>query len=198
MLSAKSRIHGALIVAGGLFGVSLSVLILGASRGQATDAGLPGSAATPFSLRDNAGAAHGLADFKNQPVVLVVAQHDNKDFSKSADEINQVVDTFAKDADVKVVGVQVAADAGLLAASAHTPGSLETRCPQLSVLQDADGSVARAYRVMDTPTAFVIDSGGVIRARVGLDHDGAAVSIAGTVSSLRPMKPGDIGLSMGR
>jgi peroxiredoxin len=184
-----------LVLASGLLGISLSVLILGASRGQATNAGLPGSNAADFSLRDSSGKIHGLAEYRRSPLVLIVAQHDGRSTAVADRELKQVHQTFANDTDVKVLGIQVADDAGLLTASVNTPGILETRCPQLPLLKDIDGSTARAYRVMDAPTAFVIDEAGVIRARVPLDHDGAAVSVAGTVSSLRPVKSDVLGLT---
>lgn len=195
MRSPRRRIHSGLILAGGLLGASLSVLILGASRGRATDAGLPGSAAAAFTLRDAAGTPQSLAQWQNRPLVLIVAQHDGIDSAKNARELVQVVETFSNDSQVKIVGVQVSSDPGLLAASVHTPGILQIRCPQLPILHDPDGSVARAYRVMDAPVAFVIDEKGLIRARVTLDHDGAAVAVAGTVSSLRPVNADVAGMT---
>ena len=189
-MSAAKKVHGGLILAGGLLGLSLTVLVMGAGRGRATNAGLPGSAAAEFSLRDSTGTAHRLGEFRSKSLVLIVARRDAADFAKTAAEINQIRDTFAKDDAVRVVGLQYTADTGLLSATDSLPGVLDSHCPGLLTLQDADATVASAYRAADRPTAFVVDPTGVIRARVPLDHEGAAVAVAGTVSSLRPATQG--------
>ncbi|MGC4031034.1 MAG: redoxin domain-containing protein [Tepidisphaeraceae bacterium] len=189
MSEPRRKIHGGLLMAAGLFGVSLSVLILGASRGQSKNAGLPDSPAAEFALRDTAGVAHRLSDWRDKPVVLIVAPKQAADFAKSAGEVNQIRDTFARDDSIQIVGVQVTNDSGLFAGADNLPGVLETKCPGMMVLQDTGANISASYRTPDAPTAFVIDGKGVIRARVALDHEGAAVTIAGTVSSLRPVQP---------
>lgn len=190
MSEPRRKIHGGLLMAAGLFGVSLSVLILGASRGQSKNAGLPESPAAEFALRDTAGTAHRLSEWRDKPVVLIVTPKRTANFKKSAAEVNQIRDTFAKDESVQIVGVQVSTDAGMFDKTDTLPGVLETQCPGMLILQDTGGSVSAAYRTPDGPTAFVIDAKGVIRARVPLDHDAAAVTIAGSVSSLRTPQPG--------
>lgn len=198
MASASRRIHSGLILAGGLFGLSLSVLILGASRGQATDAGLAGSAATPFTLRDVTGTSVQVGPDAAKTLVLIVAREDAGNFAKPSAEVRQIQQTFASDPIIRVVGVQVSTDTGLLDIASHTAGALRTACPELATLADPDGTVARAYRVTESPTAFVIDDKGVVRGRFPLDRDGAALAIAETVSSVRPIKTGMTGMQLPR
>ena len=195
-MSASRRIHGGLLLAGGLFGISLSVLILGASRGQATDAGLPGSIAASFTLKDSSGAAVAVGPETSRAVVLIVAREDAALFAKPAEAVRQIRQTFARDGGVRVVGVQIAAETGLLDTASHAAGSLRSACPELATGTDLDGNVARAYRVTEVPTAFVIDDKGIVRGRFPLDHDGAAVAVAETLSSVRPAKTDFTGLQL--
>lgn len=196
-MSGSRRIHSGLILAGGLFGLSLSVLIMGASRGQATDAGLPGSTATPFTLKDDQGRSVAIAPDADKPTVLIVAR-DNDNLGQLGDAVRQIQQTFADDAGVHVYGVQISSETGLLDASNKSVGALRTACPQLTTVDDVDGAMARAYRVTDTPTVFVVDTKGILRGRFPLSNDGAAVTVAASVSAARPAKSDFIAMPLAR
>lgn len=186
MASDKRKIHGGLVLAGGLFGLSLSVLILGASRGQAKNAGLIGSEAAALTLPDSSNKPTALIGTDARPMVLLVARKDLPAGATLTSEIRQIADAFTKDSAVRAVGVQVPTDTGLLDDRTPRPGVFETTAPGLQTLTDTDGTVARAYRVGDGPTAFVIDEKHVIRGRFPLDRDGTALAVAETVAALRP------------
>jgi cytochrome oxidase Cu insertion factor (SCO1/SenC/PrrC family) len=196
-MSGSRRIHSGLILAGGLFGLSLSVLIMGASRSQATDAGLPGSSATPFTLKDDQGHAFPIAHEKDKPTVLIVAR-DTTPAAQLSEAVRQIHQTFAGDAGVHVYGVQISSETGLLDTGTKTTGTLRAACPELTTVDDVDGALARAYRVTDAPTVFVIDTAGVLRGLFSLNGDGTAVTVAATVSALRPAKTDFIGLQLPR
>ena len=185
MASDKRRIHTGLLLAGGLFGLSLSVLILGASRGQAKDAGLTGSDAVSITLPDASNKPVDLIG-SAKPVVLLVARKDLKPSAILTNEVRQIAEAFTGNAAVRAVAVQMPTDTGLLDDRTPRPGVFETTASGLSILTDTDGAVARAYRVSDGPTAFVIDEKHVIRGRFPLDRDGTAVAVAETVAALKP------------
>ena len=187
MATEKRRIHGGLILASGLLGLSLSVLILGASRGQAQNAGLTGSDAAALTLPDSSNKPTALLGDDTRSLVLLVARKDLPVGGTLATEIRQIAGAFTKGSAVRFVAVQVPTDTGLLDDRTPRPGVFDTTAPGLPTLTDTDGAVARAYRVGDGPVVFVIDDKHVIRGRFPLDRDGTALAVAETVAALRPI-----------
>ena len=54
------------------------------------------------------------------------------------------------------------------------------------MLTDADGAVARAFRVNGPPVVIIVDDKGIIRGRVALGGEDAALVASEVISSLRP------------
>jgi len=189
-------VHGGLVLVAGILSVSLTVLILGASRPKVNTTGLSGSPAPMFSLRDTGGDWVKLKALKGKTVVLIAAESQLTGLGKQTREVQQLFDTFGHDPEIKFLGLQFDPRVGLLSAK-NEAGVLETTLPGLQIAKDVDGSVALAYRVGVTPVLFVIDPGGVIRARLPLDNDGATIVASEAITSLRqapltiPMTAGD-------
>ena len=179
-------VHFGVFLAAALFAVSVCLLILGASRNTVTDAGLVGSTAGKFELKDSDGQVVGLNDARGKVRVLIISRIDSPLLAKAADRIRRLCDTFANDPNVRVLGIQFDPSAGMLDAASAPHGVMDPHCPNLPTLFDTDGAVARAYRVTDVPTLFVIDEDGVIRSREPLDSDGPSITTTETIASLRP------------
>lgn len=177
-------VHSGLILVAGILSVSLTVLILGASRPTVSDSGLVGSPAPVFALKDNAGKWVNLRDCRQKVMVLIIAPAQSAALGRQGKQVGQLVDTFAKDQDVQFLGVEFDPSVGLLGQS-KAVGAIETALPGVQAVRDVDNSVALAYRVGTTPVLFVIDPAGVIRARLPLDTDGATVAASETITSLR-------------
>jgi peroxiredoxin len=180
-------VHGGLILAVIVFSMCLTVLVLGASRSHHSDTGLTGSAAAGFSLKDAAGE---IVKFdvteKPHPVhVLFLADHHAPEIATCYELINRLVSSYRDAEDVKLIGIATVLDPALLGPGATGVSTLEAYCPQLHTARDPDGSVARAYRVGSTPTLFVIDREGVIRARLSFKQDGVAIAASELINSLR-------------
>jgi len=177
-------VHSGLVLVAGILSISLTVLILGASRPKVSTSGLVGSQAPVFALRDTTDEWVKLKDLRSKTVVLIAAQSQMAGLGKQTKQVQQLVDTFGHDSDVKFIGLQFDPQAGLLTKK-NEAGVIETNLPSLQVAEDIDGSVAQAYRVGATPVLFVIDGSGIIRARLPLDSDGATIVASETITSLR-------------
>lgn len=180
-------VHGGLILAVVIFSMCLTVLVLGASRGHQSDTGLPGSAAAGFSLKDAVGEVVKLdVSAENNPVhVLFLADHNASEIGSSYELINRLVSSYRDAEDVKLIGIASVLDPALLGPGVSGASTLEAYCPQLHTARDPDGSVARAYRVGNTPTLFIIDRQNIIRARLSFKQDGVAIAASELINSLR-------------
>lgn len=170
------------------------VLILGASRNTVNHAGLPGSLAPTFSLRDSGGAWYGPKDSAGKITLVLITPADARGDALQPRQLQQVNDVYNADAEVTMLGIQFFADdmmnGGQTDASKLTNAALLQLCPGLRVLNDFDRTVTNAFRVVDKqPTFFVIDNAGIIRGRIPLS-DSAAIAVTETISSLKtPIAP---------
>ena len=182
-------VHGGLVLVAGILSISLTVLVLGASRPTISDSGLVGSIAPVFTLRDGSGGWVNLKECRDRVVVMIVGPAHSPVLDRQGKQVEQLIDTFSNDTDIQFLGVAFDPQAGMLAPTSPDATMIGTALASLHTLRDVDGSVARAYRVVSTPVLFIIDTTGVIRARLPLDGDGAIVAASETITSLRKAQP---------
>ncbi|MGN6503999.1 MAG: peroxiredoxin family protein [Tepidisphaeraceae bacterium] len=178
-------VHTGLLLTLALFGLSVSVLSLGASRSVVTNDGLPGSMAANFHLRDSSGKVVSLRDHRSQVQVLIVSRVNSPLLAKSAASVEKLCETFGSDPSVRILGVEFDPSAGVLDAATMPDSPLDPHLADLRTLFDMDGSVARAYRVSDVPALFVIDDAGRIRTRSALDGSELSTATVESIASLR-------------
>jgi peroxiredoxin len=178
-------VHGGLCLVAALLLACVVVLALGASRSTVNNAGLPGSLAPPFTLRDSGGEWWALKDNVGKITVILFAPA-SEAAAVSPRQLEQVCAVYKADELVSMLGVQYSDDSSIQSVEQMArEGRLAAICPELRLLNDIDRSVARAFRVIDsTPTFFVIDEHGTIRGRIPL-NDSAAIAVSETINSLK-------------
>jgi peroxiredoxin len=142
------------------------VLVL-AGAALAADTPRVGGPAPPFSLQDEEGVTHSLADYQGKTIVLewtnpscpYVKRH------YRADTMEKLAKHFEND----VVWLAVNSTHG------NTPeDSREWKQDQgflYATLQDSDGALGHLYGAKTTPDMFVIDADGVLRYAGAIDDD---------------------------
>lgn len=178
-------VHGGVFLAAAVLVLSITVLILGAARRGPSDAGLPGSVAPPFTLKDMTGRVTSSVMLKDNVTVLIFGNRRDTHFDKAADIVNGLVRTYAADDTVKFIGMQYDTEQSILGRDDHAPGAVETKLENVNVILDNEAAAARAYRVNDEPTAFVVDRKGIIRGRVTLANESARVLCNEAINTLR-------------
>jgi cytochrome c biogenesis protein CcmG/thiol:disulfide interchange protein DsbE len=137
----------------------LSILFLG----QISYAKVPivGDAAPSFSLTSIEGKKITLSDLKGK-VVLIGMFHICVPCMKQALEFNKVQDQFSSEK-LTILGINTSGDSkgSVLKYLKGFPESVK-----FSYLLDPDQSVHKNYSQRDMPTVLIIDSSGVIQARV--------------------------------
>lgn len=125
-----------------------------------------GEPAAGFTLRDAAGRQHRLEDHRGKVVVLVAWSSGCEDSQRYARRLARLAKRTA-DAGGVVLGLAPStcdtAEAVDAAAKRHGLG--------FPVLLDPNGRVARALGAVVTPTAWVVDGGGVVRYQGAIDSD---------------------------
>lgn len=185
MAFGQRWVHGGLVLAVVVLSMCLTVLVLGATRSAKNNWGLPGSPATDFYLKDTRGAPTTLSENLGKTAVLIFTGHNDTGFGTYAELVNGILSAYRDDADVRILGIAYAHDLALFGPGETRPAVLQRLCPELRVSADADGSVARAYRINGTPTLVVVDPEGFIRGRIPLDREGAAIAITEQIQSVR-------------
>lgn len=183
-------VHTGLICAVVIFSMCLTILVLGASREQVSDTGLPGSKAAGFRLKD---VAQNTIEFdvraaSNPIQILIFAEHGSEEIVQCANQINLLVNTYRDIPNVRILGISYVYEPSVLGGYARDASQLEINCPLLHTAKDFDGTVARAYRV-NSPTVFVVDPSGVIRGRTLLSQPSWMLSVTEAVNSLNSSGP---------
>ena len=146
--------------------VALAVMLPVAAL--AADTAQVGKPAPAFTLKDESGKAHSLAQYKGKVVVLewtnpgcpFVQRH------YTADTMQK---TFTG-VDAKKV-VWLAVDSTASNTPAKSAAWKKTEGFTYPVLQDASGTVGKAYAAKTTPHMYVIDEQGVVRYAGAIDDD---------------------------
>ncbi len=127
-----------------------------------------GQAAPDFELKDEAGKAHKLSDYKGKVVVLewtspecpYVVRHYEKD---------TMAKTFKALGEDKIVWLAV--DSSNFVKPEDSAKWKAEEGFGYPVLQDASGAVGRLYQAKTTPHMFVVDATGVLRYEGAIDND---------------------------
>jgi peroxiredoxin len=145
--------------------VALAALSLVAA---ATDAPTIGKPAPAFNGTDETGAKHSLADYEGKAVVLEWTNPDCPFVARhyEADTMEKLAATLGAK---EVVWLAVN--------STHSNTADDTKKWKAeqgftyATLQDADGSIGKAYGAKTTPHMYVIDAQGILRYRGAIDDD---------------------------
>lgn len=147
------------------FGVALAALLLAGAVPEPPAIGKPAPA---FSGVDETGARHALADYKGKAVVLEWTNPDCPFVRRhyQAGTMEKLAAALgAKDV------VWLAVNSTWSNTPADTVAWKEKEGFAYATLQDADGSIGRAYGAKTTPQMFVIDAEGLLRYRGAIDDD---------------------------
>jgi len=141
-----------------------------------------GAPAPDFTVKDSAGIAHSLSDFKGKYVVLEWTRHDCPFVVKYYD--NGDMQALQKElTDAGVVWLQVASSAegkvGYLTAREMQDMRKSTGTHATATLMDTKGQVGRSYGARTTPHMFLINPEG-------------AVVYQGAIDSIKSAKSSDI------
>jgi peroxiredoxin len=137
----------------------------------------PGDIAPAFALQDQDGKTVNLADFKGKLVVLewfneecpfVVRHHE-------ADKTMSTLSSKYKGQDV----VWLAINSTDGKTNANNKAIAEKWSIGYPILNDADGTVGKAYGAKSTPHMFIIDKDGKLAYKGGIDNDEAGKKAAG-------------------
>ena len=121
-----------------------------------------GDLAPNFSLTSVKGAKVALSDLKGK-VVLIGMFHICVPCMKQALEFNKVKEQFSSSDKLKILGINTSGDSKS-AVMSYLKGFPEK--VEFSYLLDPDQTVHKNYSQRDMPTVLVIDTAGVIQARV--------------------------------
>jgi peroxiredoxin len=147
------------------FAVALAALCLVAAAAEPPAIGKPAPA---FSGVDETGAKHALADYKGKAVVLEWTNPDCPFVARHYE-----ADTMEKLA--AALGAKEVVWLAVNSTYGNTPDDTkawkQSQGFTYATLQDADGTIGRAYGAKTTPHMFVIDAQGVLRYRGAIDDD---------------------------
>ncbi|QRN96863.1 thioredoxin family protein [Archangium violaceum] len=156
--------------------VMLPVVALAADTAQV------GKPAPAFTLKDEAGKEHSLAQYKGKIVVLEWTNSDCP-FVQRHYTANTMQKTLAGFDAKKVVWLAVDSTAS------HTPDKVAAWKKEkgftYSVLQDASGTVGKSYGAKTTPHMYVIDEQGVLRYAGAIDDDPRGNKKEGTTNYVK-------------
>lgn len=115
-----------------------------------------GDTAPDFQLAQMNGAAISAADLHGQPAVLVFWTAWCPICKEEAPLINTLAAQY-ENKGVRVLGINIKDSA------ARTEGGIKEFGIKYAVARDAEGTIARSYKVTGTPTIIFLDRKGVIR-----------------------------------
>lgn len=115
-----------------------------------------GNPAPDFQLAKVDGGPVSLADMRGKPVVIVFWTAWCPVCKEEAPRINSLAAEY-EGRGVRVLGINIKDSV------ARTKGGIKEHGIRYAVARDSDASVARAYKVMGTPTIVFMDRKGVVR-----------------------------------
>lgn len=130
-----------------------------AARGGTTSGGAGtqvGNPAPDFQLAKMDGAPVSLADMRGKPAVIVFWAAWCSVCKEETPRINALAAEY-EGKGVRVLGINIKDSV------ARTKGGIKEFGIKWDVARDADASIARAYKVMGTPTIIFMDRKGVVR-----------------------------------
>jgi peroxiredoxin len=145
-----------------------AVLFLAAAPALAAEEAKVGQPAPAFSLKDEAGKAHDLAQYKGKVVVLEWTNPECP-FVQRHYKAQTMTKTLQGVDASKVVWLAVDSSAGHTAASAKAWKQAQGFA--YPVLLDGEGRTGQAYGAKTTPHMYVIDAQGVLRYAGAIDDD---------------------------
>ena len=145
--------------------LALAAPALASDKAAAAEVGKPAPA---FTLKDESGKEHSLAQYKGKVVVLEWTNPDCP-FVQRHYAADTMQTTFKGLDASKVVWLSVDSTASHDAASAKAWKAKEGQ--PFPVLLDSDGKVGKAFGARTTPHTFVIDEKGVLRYAGAIDDD---------------------------
>lgn len=137
----------------------------------------PGSSAPGFTLKDLAGKAHNLSDFKDKIVVLEWFNH-GCPFVKKHYGAGNMQALQAEFTGKGVVWLAICSSAegkqGHDTVAGHAATAKEMKTAATAILLDPDGKVGKLYGAKTTPHMFLIGADGKIAYQGAIDDDPSA------------------------
>lgn len=115
-----------------------------------------GDTAPDFQLAQMDGASISVADLRGQPAVLVFWTAWCPICKEEAPRINALAEQYESKG-VRVLGINIKDS------PARTEGGIKEFGIRYAVARDAEGNIARSYKVTGTPTIIILDRKGVVR-----------------------------------
>lgn len=139
-----------------------------AAANEATLTATVGEAAPGFTLRDQAGAEHSLAQYRGKIVVLEWINPDCPYVQRHyrARTMRALVDEFPSD---QVVWLAV--DSSHFVTPESSQAWREEHELPYPILQDPAGEIGRRFGATTTPNMYVVDAAGVLRYQGAIDDD---------------------------
>jgi peroxiredoxin len=151
-----------------ILGLALALVISGQPGASELPVLTPGEPAPAFEATDEQGQTHRLADYRGKGVVLEWTNQDCPFVQRHYDS-----DTMEKLA--TALGAEEVVWLAVNSTRDNKPEETEAWKSQQGfvypTLQDADGTIGRAYGARTTPHMFVIDAEGVLRYNGAIDND---------------------------
>ena len=187
MPSKSKLVHGGLFLAIGTLGLSVSLLVLGAARHGRSDAGLQGSVAPDFALKNARGATIASGElFKGKISVVLFYPSDNAAFRGMVPAIERLAARYQADGHVTFAGIELERDQAFLGSDRRVKVAPPLPIAGWTVLKDVDGVAAHDFRVGSEPVAFVLTPAGEIFSRIRLaNNENAMLACNEAVSALR-------------
>ena len=160
--------------------VALSLSLVAPAVAFAADTAQVGKAAPAFTLKDEAGKEHSLAQYKGKIVVLEWT-NPGCPFVQRHYAANTMQKTNASFDSQKVVWLAV--DSTASNAPDKSAAWKKEKGFSFPVLQDPNGQVGREYAAKTTPHMYVIDAQGVVRYEGAIDDDPRGNKAPGTTTN---------------
>ncbi len=194
MHATRRWVHSGLILSVVVISMSLTVLVLGATRGVQTNYGLEGAVAPNFYLRDSDNRPVTLGDQSKVATVLIFGGH-GEGIASQTEMINKLVSVYSQETDIQFLGIAKTSTLSILGPGESHRSIMQEKCPELRVAVDTEGTVSRDYRVNGKPVLIIIDKNHIIQKRTVLDKDSVEITpYLETIQSLRPVTPNVTGL----
>jgi hypothetical protein len=181
MLSPRLRAQLGLAAAAIVFLVAFSIVLAGTFDEADSRAGMPGTEASSFRLRDLEGNMVSLASMHGSVrLVCFAPPPGSHEIGDDIRRLNQLGHRYAGTTDVQLVAIYSGAD-DLAPDQMRLIENLDRDAgPKCITLLDTTGLIARRYAIHETPTFLVIDASGIIRYRGGLDDASPGAPLAAT------------------
>lgn len=181
MISARRRAQFGLVSGSLVLLAAMSIVLAGSFEKPNLRLGQLGSPAATFRLPDARGNIVSLSALRGSVVVLYFAPApDSKLVDKDLRRLAELGQRFASNRDVKLISIFSGTEDLNVTQSRTLEDLTDVAGPRCMTLHDPGYRIAQRYAIDKTSTFVVIDAGGMIRYRGGIDNASADAPLAAT------------------